>query len=170
MLTNLPEFHFLLIAPALGSEWLFDAARAYWDRFRPTVVSGVDFVRLIPPQRSVAVTVIARRDAIAQYGVQLAQFVPLGFFDPVSYPTIEDTKRVLDERAFLNQPFGVPLTQPLPTFDINQPPIPTPRLPPTRPPAGFVTATPSPIQLENDGTPPATVIPVQRTPGPIGGG
>jgi hypothetical protein len=170
-LTTLPEFHFLLVAPTLGAEWLFDAARAYWDRFRPTVVSDLEFVRLIPPQRSIAVTVIARRDLMPQYGVQMAQFVPLAYFDSISQDTFEDTKRILDERAALNQPFGAPIAPPLPTYDINQPIIPTPRLPPTRPPAGFVTATPSPTADGTGGeSTDVTLLPLSPTPGPIGGG
>ena len=45
---TLPNYHFLLIAPNLGAEWFFDAARAYWERFRPIVVSDLELVRLIP--------------------------------------------------------------------------------------------------------------------------
>ena len=51
-----PDFHFLLISPNLGAEWLFDAARVYWDRYRPTIVSDFNFVLLIPREQTVAVT------------------------------------------------------------------------------------------------------------------
>jgi len=73
---TLPNYHFLLIAPNLGAEWLFDAARAYWERFRPTVVSDLELIRLIPTQYTVAVSVIARRDTASQWGVWIAQATP----------------------------------------------------------------------------------------------
>src|SRR5215475_8263612 len=80
-----PDYHFLLIAPNLGAEWLFDAARSYWDRYRPTIVNNFDFVLLIPTEKTVIVTVVARRDTAAQMGVQLAQDLPDAYFDPVVF-------------------------------------------------------------------------------------
>lgn len=175
-LTTLTDLQFLLVAPNLGAEWLFDAARQYWDRFRPTVVSDTRLIRLMPPSRSVAVTVIARRDTVDAIGVELAQFAPLAYFDPVVYDTLEEVRQVLDERANTNQPFGAALATPFPTLDLSGGTpggdlgaIPTPWLPPTRGPAGFITATPVPPPTSGAGTEPAQT-PIQRTPGPISGG
>lgn len=163
-----PDFHFLLIAPNLGAEWLFDAARAYWDRYRPTILNDFDFVVLVPADRSVIVTVVARRDTASQLGVELAQANPNAYYDSVVYDLFNDAKQALNQRAQSGQPFGVPLTSPTPTFSVNVPFIPTPRLQPTNPPAGFITEPPPTTPAPPPG--PNGVSPVPVTPGPVVGG
>jgi hypothetical protein len=169
---TLPNYHFLLIASNLGAEWFFKAARFYWETFRPTVISDLALVSLIPDEAySIAVTVVARRDRIAQLGVDLAQIAPSALFDPIVYDFMEDAQQALDERARLFQPFGVPL---LPTA--------TPTLAPTSPPLyptpgplsmpGFITQTPTPglpdqADIGTTGSPQTPIFP---TPGPITGG
>jgi hypothetical protein len=166
-LTVLPDFHFLLVAPNLDAAWLFDAARNYWDRFRPTIIGETRFLELIPASRFIAVTVIARRDIIDQLGVQVAQAALNAYFDPVVAETVDEMRVLLDERAASNQPFGVALATPFPTVDINArtpAAIPTANLPTTRPPVGFITATPA-AQTTQDAP-----APIDATPGPITGG
>jgi hypothetical protein len=160
-----PEYAFLLIAPNLGAEWLFDAARSYWERFRPTIITDLEFVRLIPPDKTIIVTVIALRDMAAQLGVQLAQINLNAYFDPVVRDLFEQTRAALEERVQLAQPFGVPLNAPTATLDPNATLIPTPRLAPMRPPAGFVTQAP-PTAQPGDQEP----TPLLPTPGPVTGG
>ncbi len=159
----LPTYHFLLIAPNLGSEWLFDAARLYWETFRPTVVTDFVLLQMIPPQYSIGVTLIARRDLIGFLGAQLGQTAPTARLDPIVYDYPEDAQLTLDGRARLNQPFGVPLPPPA---TLVPPPTLTPTPgeppPPTRPPGGFITQTPTP-------DPQATPAPIQPTPGAITG-
>jgi hypothetical protein len=160
-----PEYDFLLVAPNLGAEWLFDAARAYWERYRPTIITDLEFVRLIPQERTIVVTVIALRDMASQLGVQLAQINPNAYYDPVVYTLFDDARAALEQRVNTNQPFGVPMQSSLPTPDPNATAIPTPRLVPTNPPAGFVTMAPPTAQPgEQEPTP---LVP---TPGPITGG
>jgi hypothetical protein len=161
---TLVNYHFLLIAPNLGAEWFFDAARVYWERFRPMVVGDLELIRLFPRQYTIAITVIARRDTAAQWGVWVAQAVPDALFDPVVYDTLGEAKAALEQRAGLNQPFGVPLA-PTPTPPLPVSPTPGALIggpPPTRGPSGFITQTPSP-----EPTQPAQIFP---TPGPITGG
>jgi hypothetical protein len=170
---TLPDYHFLLIASNLGAEWLFDAARAYWEAFRPTAISELALVSIVPEERSIAVTAVVRRDRVAQIGVELAQIVPNALYDPVVYDFIEDAKAALDERARLFQPFGVPL---LPT----ETPTPGPTSQPTYPTPGPITipgaATEAPtvtpgLPDQEDlitSAPPQT--PIFPTPGPITGG
>ncbi|MBZ0303847.1 MAG: hypothetical protein K8J31_29165 [Anaerolineae bacterium] len=172
--TSLPNYHFLLIASNLGAEWFFDAARAYWEQFRPTVISDLPLVSLISDEFSVAVTTIARRDRVAQIGVELAKIAPEALFDPVVFDFLEDAQQALDERARLNQPFGVPLipTETPTPGPTSQPVYPTPG--PIGIP-GFVTQTSTPTptpglpdqaNIESDGTP---QVPLFPTPGPITG-
>jgi hypothetical protein len=141
---TLPDHHFLLIAPNLGSEWLFDAARSYWETFQPTVISNVELLRLLPPERTITVTLLSRRDLLKSLQAQLAEVVPEAFIDPIVYDYFDDAKLTLEGRTQLNQPFGVPLA-PTPTPTASPPPTPTPGATPipTRPPGGFITRTPT---------------------------
>ncbi len=175
---TLPNYHFLFIAPGLGVEWFFDAARHYFDRFRPTVVTNLDFVRIIPQEYSFALTAIVRRDAAADWGVQLAQLRPTALYDPVVYETVEDAKRTLDQRAEFSQPFGVPLINETPQAVLEEgllDSIPTP-LVPMQNAEGWVTVTPIPT-VPTTPTPPPTPLPtgdpippVEATPGSLIGG
>ncbi len=160
-----PDYHFLLMAPNLGAEWLFDAAREYWSRFRPIVVTDLELVRIIPKGYSIIVTMVARRDTAKQWGVWLAQNVPDSLLDGVVYDVFEETRSALNQRAQTNEPFGVPL-KPTPTPAIPISPTPGaliggPVVPPTRAPGGFITQTPTPNIAEP--TAPPTLPP--ETPG-----
>ncbi|HVU14501.1 MAG TPA: hypothetical protein VHD90_24660 [Phototrophicaceae bacterium] len=160
-----PDYHFLLIAPNLGAEWLFDAARSYWERFTPTILPDFNFLALLPPDKTVIVTVICRRDTSAQLGVQLAQIDPNAYYDAVVFDIFEDAKNELNRRASLSQPFGVPLIEGSPTPTGTEAFIPTPRLFPTNPPAGFITevpATPTPSP-----TPALSPVPSEDQPVPL---
>jgi hypothetical protein len=155
----------------------------YWQQFRPTVVSDLGFISLMPKSERIIVTVLARRDTASQWGVQIAQVAPDALFDPIVQDIFDDAKRVLNERAASNQPFGVPL---IPTATAPAPIQPTPgsvlgpAVVPTRPPAGFITQTPTPNL--NAPQQPATPTPdpntqsgggqapIYPTPGPITGG
>jgi hypothetical protein len=103
-----PDYHFLYIDPALGADWLFVAARRYWERFRPMVVTSFDLVSYVPPQRSIAITTLARRDLAKKVASDVKKNFPHAFHDPLVYDYIEEMKLTLDGRADLQQRFGVP--------------------------------------------------------------
>lgn len=172
----IPDYHFLYIAPTLGAEWFFDAARLYWERFQPIVLDDLGFLRLVPEGKTINVTVVARRDTVADIGVQIAQLRPDAFFDPVSYDLFNDMRAALNGRAQANAPFGVVLQSqnaqinPTPGSIIN---------PPTRAPSGFITQTPTPDPFPTQ--PPAMPTlpaplsttpraPIEPTPGSVIGG
>ena len=172
--TSLPDYHFLLIASNLGSEWFFEGARLYWETFRPTVISDLPLVSIVPEEFTVAVTAVVRRDRVAQIGVELAKIAPEALYDPVVFDFFEDTKATLDERARLFQPFGVPL---IPTETPTPGPTSQPLYPTPGPviPSGFITQTPTPdvpavpnqSEIDTTGTPQTPIFP---TPGPVTGG
>lgn len=157
-----PDHHFLLIAPNLGAEWLFDAARLYWERYRPIVISNLRFVGLVPPGKTITVTVVARRDIAPDIAAQLIMTAPNAYYDPVIYEALADAQAELDRRAEQSQPFGMPMSQPTPTYDPNMPII----IPTVTHQQPFITATPAP----NSGTPDAPREALDPTPGPILGG
>lgn len=186
MQNTLPDYHFLLIASNLGAEWFFEGARDYWERFRPTVISDLSILSILPEDVTVAVTAVARRDRIAELGVELSRLRPDALFDPVVFDFYEDTKQTLDNRAQTNQPFGVPLLPTeTPTPGPTAPPVyPTPGSLPgqEQPPPGSVPpGTPSPTVTDFPGMPTVPALPTRDpdaepptplfpTPGPITGG
>jgi hypothetical protein len=118
----------------------------------------------VPPDFTIAVTAIVRRDLAAQLRAELAEFRPDARFDPVVHDFFEDARLTLNGRADLNQPFGVPLAVTVVPADTT-PVVPTPGPLPTGGPSptptapGFITQTPT-------SGPPGPVYP---TPGPITG-
>jgi hypothetical protein len=169
--SRLPDYHFLLIASNLGAEWFFEGARAYWEAFRPTVITELPLVSIVPEDYSIAVTAVVRRDRVAQIGVELAKIAPDALYDPIVFDFFEDTKSTLDERARLFQPFGVPL---IPTETPTPGPTSRPLYPTPGPviPPGFITQTPTPdlpdqSEIDTRGTPQPPIFP---TPGPVTGG
>lgn len=160
----LPTYHFLLIAPNLDAEWLFEAARSYWETFRPTIISDFQLLQLIPQQYTIGVTVVARRDLVGPLGRAIGEINPNAVFDPVVYDFVEDAQLALDGRARLNQPYGVPIPPtptPLPA-PTNTPPV---GIPLTREPSGFITQTPTPTAANPQPTP----APIEPTPGAVTG-
>ena len=102
------DYHFLYIDRTLEADWLFDAARRYWDRFRPIVVNDLDLIAYVPAGRSVAITTLARRDMAKMINSQVVKRYPSVRHDPLVYDTVDDMKLTLDGRADLEQRFGVP--------------------------------------------------------------
>lgn len=170
-----PQYHFMLIAPNLGAEYLFDAARLYWERFHPTVISNVDFLPLVPADRTVTVTVIARRDTIAEIGVEVAQAAPQAVLDLVVFDRFEETKAELDRRAELMAPFGAPVTETaVPMSEGEAEILATLMSALTATPASPLVAPPeetAPVAPPTPGaplpTPAETPAPITRTPGAI---
>jgi hypothetical protein len=106
----MPDYHFLYIDPSLGPDWFFVAARRYWERFRPTVVTSLDLIGYIPERRSIAITTLARRDMAKMIADNVKKTFPRAQHDPLVYDFVEEMKLTLDGRADLQQPFGVPET------------------------------------------------------------
>lgn len=187
---TLPDHHFLFIAPNLGAAWIFQAARTYWERYQPTIISDGALLELVPPDETVIVSLLTQRDAFRVSAVAIAQAREDAFLDALVYESPQEAALALDNRVALNQPFGVPLTptqapptrQPLtPTLGsiLDQPsqPTPTPTVPANT--SGFITQTPSPAPGGNlitqtpSPTPEAdddTTDPLNPTPGAIIGG
>jgi hypothetical protein len=177
---TLPDYHFLMVAPNLEPEWFFRGARAYWERFRPTVIKDGALLTLLPSDVTVAVSILTRRDAFETLAVEVARNLPRAYIDALIYETVREAAGTLDARAAANQPFGVPLRPtavpptrvPItPTLGAVTGPIGTPT--PTPNTSGFITQTPtaSPAApTEDDGPTDTPQPPIQPTPGAITGG
>lgn len=109
-----PDFHFLLFAPGLGETWFFRAARRYWYVFRPIAHSmaapdDLDLVGYpVEEGRTVAITLVARRDTAAAVRAAISQRFPNVYLDPLVYDTADDLALTLNGRADAGQRFGVP--------------------------------------------------------------
>ncbi|MEP7286163.1 MAG: hypothetical protein ABI947_10390 [Chloroflexota bacterium] len=103
-----PDYHFLYIDKTLDAEWLFIASRRYWERFRPMVIDDLDLVGYLPPQRTVAITTLARRDMAKMIADLIKKTYPTARYDPLVYDYVEEMKLTLDGRADLQQRFGLP--------------------------------------------------------------
>jgi hypothetical protein len=104
------DYHFLYIDQALGPDWFFVAARRYWERFRPMVITNWDLVGYVPERRSIAITTLARRDMAQKLADDVKQKFPRARYDPLVYDYVEEMQITLDGRADLLQRFGVPET------------------------------------------------------------
>lgn len=171
-ITAQPDYHFLYIDPNLGAEWLFDAAREYWEHFRPTVLSDFAFLSLIPRGKVVVVTAITRRDRVNQIGVELAQVRADAVYDPIAQDEFNQMRTALNQRADNEMEYGGALQ---PTQPVGQQVNPTPGSvlggpAPTRAPGGFITQTPTPqptdAQAQSAATPAPPVDSGTGTPSP----
>jgi hypothetical protein len=104
------DYHFLYIDPALGAEWLFNAAPQYWARFRPIVINSLDLVAFASRRSQVALTILARRDFAPDVIAEAKKRFPRAYHDPLVYDVARDLALTLNGRAKLEQPFGLPAT------------------------------------------------------------
>ncbi|NDJ33782.1 MAG: hypothetical protein GYB64_03895 [Chloroflexi bacterium] len=104
--TGEPDYHWLLLAPGLQADWFFHAARRYWQIFRPTVITKWELQPEIPNQRTLAITVLARRDTIDYMDAELRDKWPNVFYDAVVFNTLADMQEELDRRARDRRRFG----------------------------------------------------------------
>jgi hypothetical protein len=108
-----PDYHFMLFAPGLES-WIFRAATRYWTAYRPILYSmrtpeDIDLVTYATGEgRSVAATLIMRRDTAEAVRNTVARFLTDVYIDPLVYDSPTDLRITLDARTEFSQRFGVP--------------------------------------------------------------
>ena len=101
-----PDYHFLILAPGLQADWFFQAARRYWQTFRPTVMTKWDLIATLPQDKSLAVTVLARSDTIEYMNRRIRDTWPNVYYDPIVYDTLGEMQAELDRRATYQKRFG----------------------------------------------------------------
>ena len=101
-----PDYHWLLLAPGLQSEWFFQAARRYWQTFRPIVLTDWNLIQTLPGTKSLAVTILARSDTIDYMNQVIRDAWPNVYYDPVVYDGLDQMKAELDRRANEQRRFG----------------------------------------------------------------
>jgi hypothetical protein len=102
-----PDFHFVVLAPGLETSWFFDSAQAYWNRFRPTLTSSWAFFDFIPPDRSLAATVIAPPDMADTMRQSIQERYPAALFDLlITSGDLNTVSNVLNARVWADRRFG----------------------------------------------------------------
>jgi hypothetical protein len=101
-----PDYHFLIVAPGFNTNWFFQEARDYWDRFRPTIISSSDFIAFLPYAKSLAVTVLATPDIAGHMTQQIKERWPTVWFDLIMGAQATDIAKVLRDRAASGRRFG----------------------------------------------------------------
>ncbi|HEC22801.1 MAG TPA: hypothetical protein ENI95_07780 [Chloroflexi bacterium] len=101
-----PDYHWLILAPGLQADWFFLAARRYWQTFRPTVLTDWRMIELLPSDKSLAVTVLARSDTIDYMNERVRDAYPNVFYDPIVFDSLAEMQAELDRRATYQQRFG----------------------------------------------------------------
>ncbi len=103
---SLADYHWLMPAPDLPERWFWKAAWRYWDAFRLTVIPSADLIGCIPPQKSVAVTIIAQPAALDALKQSILSVHPHVRIDAVAAASLEALQAELDRRAGENKEFG----------------------------------------------------------------
>jgi len=101
-----PDYHWLILAPGLQADWFFQAAKRYWQAFRPTVLTDWNTIQLLPGTKSLAVTVLARSDTVDYMNQVIRDAWPNVYYDPLVYDNLNQMKAELDRRATEQRRFG----------------------------------------------------------------
>lgn len=100
------DYHFLILAPGLQSAWFFQAARLFWQRFQPIVTDNWELLSYIPPDASVAVTLLARPDTANYLREQIEMQRSNMRLDLVIADDLPLMEAILNTRAETGLPFG----------------------------------------------------------------
>jgi hypothetical protein len=96
----------IVLAPGLELDWFFETAQAYWNTFRPMVATRTSLIEIIPPDTSLATTVIARPDQIAMMISGIQERYRNVWFDLVIADSQDNVRQILNERVRINRRFG----------------------------------------------------------------
>jgi hypothetical protein len=100
------DLHWLILAPGLQADWFFQAARRFWQTFRPTVLTNWALITRLPKEKSLAVTVLARPDTIGYMDEKVRDVWSQIYYDPVVYNSLSEMQAELDRRATAQRRFG----------------------------------------------------------------
>jgi hypothetical protein len=88
------DFHMLIIDNQLGTEWFFRTAVNYWDMFRPIVTNQIDFLELLPYEKSLAVTLLVTDDRKAVAEALIRDNYPNTYLDTITVADEDSIERV----------------------------------------------------------------------------
>lgn len=102
-----PDFHALILAPGLNTDWFFQTARAYYNTFRPIISPTWNFIDYIHSDKSLGVTVIATPDLAQAMTDAIQKQFPNVLFDLIiAEGDYTNVTEVLNARVWANRRFG----------------------------------------------------------------
>ncbi len=99
------DFHMVVLAPGLNTDWFFETAQPYWELFRPIVTSDLSLMDFLTSDKSLAVTVIAPPHMVATMTERIKDPYPNVWFDLIVAERRQDVGDILNERVQRNQRF-----------------------------------------------------------------
>jgi hypothetical protein len=104
--TITPDYHFVMLAQGFNADWFFNGGSAYYEKFRPTVITNMEYIGNLPYQRSLGLTILATED-IAEYTKnQIAQRWGNVQIDLITVRTEERLAAILRQRVQQDKRFG----------------------------------------------------------------
>lgn len=103
------DYHFLILAPGLPGSWFTQAARNYWLKFQPIMTENPELLAFTPPDATIAVTLLARRDnasSVSRRINALHRDLSNVYLDLIIADSLPELEAALNQRATSNQPFG----------------------------------------------------------------
>ncbi len=100
------DFHLIILASGLSSDWFFNTARSYWERFRPIVTTIPELIDLVPNSKSLAATVIAPPDLIGSMQSAIRDRFVYVYFDLIIADDFVRVEEVFARRVATNLRFG----------------------------------------------------------------
>lgn len=96
-----PDYHFVILAPGFDVAWFVDntGVQAYWDSFRPILMTDIEYINFLPNDRSLVVTAIGTPDLQELIDAQIARRWPNVWMDQVIITSSSELAEEFDSRA-----------------------------------------------------------------------
>lgn len=101
-----PDYHFIVLASDVNPDWFFQAAEAYWVRYRPVLLGSPDLIPLLPYHQTLAVTAITRADQVELMNAQIRDRWPNAWYDLVVVESAFELAEVFNQRVSVGRRFG----------------------------------------------------------------
>jgi hypothetical protein len=101
-----PDMHWLMLAQNQDPAIIMDAARDYWERYRPTIIAILDLVPQVPTSKSLAITLVAPPAQIDALRKQIKALGPNIYIDHIPAETAVQLKAVFADRLKNDARFG----------------------------------------------------------------
>ncbi len=99
------DLHFVFLAPGLDSNWFFDIAESYWDAFKPTLMTTLEFIDFLPSDKSLVVTAITPPDMVEWIQTSITSRWPNVWLDIILITHPDDLAQQLTTRVSAGRRF-----------------------------------------------------------------
>lgn len=101
-----PDYHFLMLSPGLNADWFFANGRAYWEQFRPTLITSPEYIAFLPRNKSLGITILSTPDMAGYMSQGIRDRWPNVWFDLIVAESESKVATVLQDRATSGKRFG----------------------------------------------------------------